>query len=101
MNSTAGKDRLLKKGTGAPRPASMADLVLYVASSALLKLSLTYTPRESGVPSNARKVGTVKGVYIYPLKSGAGVQVQDKVKCTDYGLQHKGVMDRYPECSYT
>ena len=81
----------------------MDSLGLYVASSALIKYVIYYKASHirSGIPANAQKVGTVKSVFMFPLKSGAGVSLKTPAQCTDYGLLNQQCMDRYVNTNST
>ena len=80
----------------------MADILVYLASSAALKYFLQSKGTQVVIPGNARLVGRVKGIYIYPVKSMRGIEIKGDGKngeenvahCTDAGLQYKQCMDR-------
>ena len=44
-------------------------------------------------PSNARKVGEVRAINLYPAKSMAGISLQ-QCQCTYAGLEEQGIRDR-------
>ena len=66
---------------------------VFITASSVIKYAVHYFGLNTKVPRNARKVGTVKNVWLYPVKSAQGVTLE-RGKCTYSGLEFGGCLDR-------
>lgn len=61
-----------------------------VGATSILSIIGTYLYRKKKgdqIPTKWKSVGEVTNLYLYPLKSGRAIELQE-AQCTEYGLSH-------------
>ena len=74
-----------------PVSSSISQSALLLGSAVII---LTYAvlrwKQRNTKPIKWKKVGEISEMYVYPLKSGCGIQLEEG-ECTDFGLRSTGV----------